>query len=137
MQCRKCPYNNIRSCGENFCILPACIMPDRPLRPCKHIGCTTLTRDRSGYCDEHRATMDRYRGTARERGYTRRWEKESKVFLRANPLCAECERQGRYTPAQVVDHIIPHRGNQRLFWDKANWQPLCKHCHDQKTARGE
>lgn len=22
-----------------------------------------------------------------------------------------------------------------LFWDEANWQPLCKPCHDQKTAR--
>lgn len=21
------------------------------------------------------------------------------------------------------------------MWDSANWQPLCKHCHDAKTAR--
>jgi shikimate kinase len=31
--------------------------------------------------------------------------------------------------ATVVDHIKPHRGDQALFWDKNNWQPLCTHCH--------
>nr|DAZ53348.1 MAG TPA: HNH endonuclease [Caudoviricetes sp.] len=42
-------------------------------------------------------------------------------------------RQGRYTKATVVDHITPHRGDPRLFWDEANWQPMCKQCHDRKT----
>lgn len=111
-------------------------MPLRPFRPCKHSDCTAITRDKSGYCDVHRVDADRYRGNAYERGYTKQWSCESKAFLRAHPLCAECERQGRYAPAQVVDHIIPHRGNQRLFWDKTNWQGLCKHHHDQKTAGG-
>jgi predicted ATPase len=23
--------------------------------------------------------------------------------------------------ATVVDHVMPHRGDQRLFWDEANW----------------
>ena len=31
--------------------------------------------------------------------------------------------------ASIVDHIVAHRGDQSLFWDKANWQPLCVHCH--------
>lgn len=57
------------------------------------------------------------------------------MFLRAYPLCAECERQGRVAPATVVDHIIPHKGNYDLFWDMSNWQSLCKPCHDRKTAR--
>jgi 5-methylcytosine-specific restriction protein A len=35
----------------------------------------------------------------------------------------------------VVDHIIPHRGDQALFWDEENWQPLCLVCHNAKTAR--
>jgi 5-methylcytosine-specific restriction protein A len=35
----------------------------------------------------------------------------------------------------VVDHIIPHKGDKDLFWDSNNWQPLCKTCHDEKTAR--
>jgi len=36
--------------------------------------------------------------------------------------------------ARIVDHVIPHRGDQELFWDTSNWQPLCKRCHDVKTA---
>ena len=50
-------------------------------------------------------------------------------------MCAACRAQGRVVPATVVDHVTPHRGNQRLFWDKGNWAPACKPCHDAKTAR--
>src|SRR5699024_6785952 len=64
-----------------------------------------------------------------------RWQKASKAFLQSHPLCAECRKQGRYTKATVVDHIVPHRGDQKLFWDRSNWQPLCKACHDRKTWR--
>jgi len=74
-------------------------------------------------------------GGSAARGYGYKWQQASKAFLRAHPLCAECRRQGRYTQAEVVDHIVPHRGNRELFWNRANWQPLCKHCHDRKTAR--
>ena len=39
------------------------------------------------------------------------------------------------TASTTVDHIIPHKGDRKLFWDKTNWQALCKPCHDAKTAR--
>lgn len=38
------------------------------------------------------------------------------------------------TPATVVDHVIPHKGDKKFFWDENNWQPLCKRHHDIKTA---
>ena len=76
------------------------------------------------------------RGGANERGYGGRWRAARKLYLRKHPLCAECQRSGILTPATVVDHIIPHRGDERLFWDEANWQPLCKPCHDYKTGMG-
>ena len=41
-----------------------------------------------------------------------------------------CEARGRVEPATVVDHIIAHKGDLKLFWDSANWQPLCKPHHD-------
>ncbi len=44
---------------------------------------------------------------------------------------------GRITPATVVDHITPHRGDQALFWDYDNWQSLCKQCHDADKQREE
>ena len=47
----------------------------------------------------------------------------------------ECKKQGRYVKATVVDHVIPHRGDQKLFWDRSNWRALCKQCHDRKTRR--
>jgi 5-methylcytosine-specific restriction protein A len=53
-----------------------------------------------------------------------------------NPWCVECSLNGKSVLATVVDHIRPHRGDRRLFWDRANWQGLCKRCHDAKTARG-
>jgi len=45
-----------------------------------------------------------------------------------------CQQRGKLTPATVVDHITPHRGDWDLFWDSSNWQPLCKPDHDHKTA---
>lgn len=57
------------------------------------------------------------------------------MFLRRNPLCVECEKQGRLVPATVVDHVIPHKGDYEKFWNESNWQALCKSCHDRKTAR--
>lgn len=51
------------------------------------------------------------------------------------PPCSMC--LPRINEAKVIDHRIPHRGNERLFWDEANWQPLCEPCHNTKSARGE
>lgn len=77
------------------------------------------------------------RPSARERGYNTRWDKARKTFLARQPLCAHCQANGKLTAATVVDHIVPHRGNQQLFWDRTNWQPLCTTCHNRKTRRGE
>ena len=48
-----------------------------------------------------------------------------------------CEQLGTLTPANVVDHIVPHKGDQALFWDRGNWQALCGHCHDSHKRRQE
>ncbi len=71
------------------------------------------------------------------RGYGYRWQKARERFLRAHPLCCYCERNGFVTAASIVDHKIPHRGNQELFWDEGNWQALCKACHDGAKAQEE
>lgn len=50
-----------------------------------------------------------------------------------------CAARGQESLAEVVDHIIPHRGDPKLFWDRNNWQGLCKHDHDavkQSQERG-
>ncbi len=69
--------------------------------------------------------------TSTQRGYGYRWQKGRALFLREHPMCCYCQRNGLVgVLASVVDHIIPHRGDQNLFWDESNWQPLCAPCHD-------
>lgn len=60
-----------------------------------------------------------------------------------------CGQLGRVALATVVDHIQPHKlgdaldsgdavsiaAARRLFWDRNNWQPLCKGCHDSAKQR--
>ncbi|MBN2019302.1 MAG: HNH endonuclease [Sedimentisphaerales bacterium] len=75
------------------------------------------------------------RDSACERGYNYRWRKARIAYLIKNPLCVECASEGRTEQAVVVDHIIPHKGNRELFWNKNNWQGLCKRHHDIKTAK--
>ncbi|MDA5210215.1 HNH endonuclease, partial [Escherichia coli] len=98
-------------------------MPWQPLRRCTQPGCNR--RVKSGKCEEHRRSarqqQDSRRGSSRERGYTRQWEKYRAMYLSKNPLCAHCLEKGIYTPAVVVDHIIPiDGGNDVLFWPEWN-----------------
>ena len=41
-----------------------------------------------------------------------------------------CEALGKTVPANVVDHVKPHKGNEVLFFNPLNLQSLCKSCHD-------
>lgn len=75
--------------------------------------------------------------TAAERGYDYRWRKARAQFLKEHPLCEYCEREGRVMAASVVDHRIPHRGDQKVFWDTSGWVPLCPHCHNSVKQREE
>lgn len=94
-------------------------MPRKPLR---HNGPTKRTR-----------TNKASRQSASQRGYDSRWRRESKIYLGHNPLCVKCKEQDKVTAAEVVDHIVPHKGDPDLFWDQTNWQALCETCHNTKT----
>jgi 5-methylcytosine-specific restriction endonuclease McrA len=73
---------------------------------------------------------DARRGSARERGYTVEWDKAALFFRRQHPLCLGCEAVGRITATEVVDHVVPHKGDMVLFWDQSRWQPACRFHHD-------
>ncbi len=73
---------------------------------------------------------DRRRGSARERGYDARWDQAAIRYRHHNPLCIGCQAVGGVQATTLVDHIVPHRGDDRLFWDEANWQPCCGPHHD-------
>ncbi|ESX86906.1 HNH endonuclease [Mesorhizobium sp. LSHC412B00] len=101
------------------------IVPAEPRCACQ------VVRDRT-----RKARFDRTRPSARERGYDSKWEKESKAFL-AMPQNRHCACAcGRL--ANMVDHIVPHRGDKRLFWDRSNWQPMAASpCHSSLKQRQE
>ncbi len=115
-------------------------MPQAAPKPCRWPNCAAIVAN-SGYCDQHQQLrnkeVERQRESASKRGYGRAWQKASKAFLRAHPLCQcpDClEGKLSLRSAQVVDHKVPHRGDMRLFWDSSNWQAMSKECHDRKTA---
>jgi 5-methylcytosine-specific restriction endonuclease McrA len=62
-----------------------------------------------------------------------RWQ----VLLEARFTCARCSKIEGVTRNLVADHIRPHRGDEALFWDRANLQCLCKPCHDSAKKREE
>lgn len=114
-------------------------MPRRPKRPCAHAGCGTLVD--GGYCDPHRKLLGREANSrrlgARARGYTGEWERESKAFLLEHPLCWYCEQYDRTTASQCVDHIVAHKGDMVLFWDRSNWRAACVPCNSRKAVEEE
>ncbi|WP_258874539.1 HNH endonuclease signature motif containing protein [Cupriavidus taiwanensis] len=94
--------------------------------------------------------------TSAERGYGYRWQKERAAHLREHPFCEYCLREMRISAASVaavilecagrglsapygnvVDHRIPHRGDQMLFWDRSNWQTLCVFHHSGAKQKEE
>ena len=112
-------------------------MPYKPMKPCHQPGCPELVEPGKQYCAKHLPLHPEVTRSAAERGYGKRWQRVSRLFLQEHPFCVEClkETPPRYTKATVVDHIVPHRGDPKVFWDKSGWQPLCKRHHDIKTGR--
>ena len=108
-------------------------MPERALRPCAYPGCPTLVR--SGKCAEHAASTAGgwVRDRGRQRLYDRRWQKFRAAYLASHPWCVSCERIGISTPAEHVDHVVPHKGDPNQFWD-GPFQALCPSCHSKKTV---
>ena len=63
------------------------------------------------------------------------WPQKSKsAALFRTAVCIE-NGEGQ-AHACHFDHIIPHRGDMRLFWDESNWQALCESWHDHKIEYG-
>jgi 5-methylcytosine-specific restriction protein A len=73
------------------------------------------------------------RVSAAKRGYGRRWAKLRLLFLRSNPLCAECQAQGRIASACQVDHVLAREKGGTD--DEGNLRALCHSCHSKKTYR--
>jgi 5-methylcytosine-specific restriction protein A len=75
-----------------------------------------------------------HKKTAAERGYGREYRRLRVKLLKAEPLCRPCGVKGRTTAATMTDHIVGlARGG--AAHDLENLQPICRACHDEKSAR--
>jgi len=64
---------------------------------------------------------------------TKAWRMMREWQLTNEPFCRMCKNAGRRTTANIADHIVPHRGDTKLFWDRSNLQSLCDVHHNEKT----
>ena len=109
-----------------------------PPKSCYQPGCPNVTH--TTYCTAHTKEHDtayrRATGSSNAKGYTYRWQKEREAYLIRNPLCENClNKHDVIRAATEVDHIIPHKGDMKLFWNTDNWNGLCKSCHSKKTGK--
>lgn len=65
------------------------------------------------------------------------WKARRRAQLNRQPLCELCLKLNRHTPATVVNHRIPHKGDITLFTDPKNHQSVCKPHHDGAIQAGE
>lgn len=111
--------------------------PYKPRPGCRYPYCSNKAEKGSSRCKLHRIKKEDTRLSSTARGYNYRWQKVRKMYLNKNPLCVECLKRGIITPATVVDHIEPHKGDYEKFWNEDNMQSLCETCHNKKTGRGK
>lgn len=77
------------------------------------------------------------RPTPAARGYDAAWQKLRKEHLDKQKYCQceQCKRSLSPSKADMVDHIVPHRGDDRLRLDPNNLQSMLSSHHSRKTAK--
>jgi 5-methylcytosine-specific restriction protein A len=106
---------------------------------CKYPACRRTVDKNEGYCKEHKwSKTEKEQRKKQYNGYkytystsyqNRKWRAFRLRYLKYYPYCTICGEK-----SEVIDHIIPHRGDEQLFWNERNYMPLCKKCHDTKTG---
>ena len=119
------------------------IINQLPFTKCK--GCSTLTRDRSGWCKVCGSKRVEYE-KAIKRGYSKRYNKKTDPFYSSQawqlkrrsyskrfPLCQVCKFKGRIKQKNLVDHIREIKDGGSAL-DDDNLMSMCNQCHAVKTA---
>ena len=58
------------------------------------------------------------------------WRRCRESVLAERPLCAQCEREGRLTPAEHVHHLQERKDRPDLAFEPSNLEALCQPCHN-------
>lgn len=105
---------------------------------CGWAGCNKIIPAGSYFCSYHKDISDTNRKESAFKTATRyanynnpEWRKLSKQYLIEVGHCEKCGS----TDNLQVHHIIPVRLAPQLFLERANWQVLCRTCHQNETAR--
>ncbi|SMF83275.1 5-methylcytosine-specific restriction enzyme A [Azospirillum oryzae] len=95
---------------------------------------------------DRKRRLDKTRGSARQRGYDRDWEKlRDVVVIERGCRCEACgiivvlrKREATVTtPVAEVDHIESITDRPDLRLERSNLRVLCKPCHSGRTARDQ
>lgn len=114
-------------------------------RLCSYPGCNLFAVAGHTYCEKHLAqSKKRHEEWLKEHKpfatatraneslyHTYKWISLRKKILKENDSCRICGK----TDGLTVDHIIPPRGNEELFFNENNLQVLCVECHRIKTQQ--
>jgi 5-methylcytosine-specific restriction protein A len=112
-------------------------MPDKPptFRPPQQRS----YEDRQRRYDAQRAAEREWRGWYKLAVWSHPVHGLRAVQLRRQPLCETClaKQPSELTPAVIVHHSVPHRGDWSLFTDAGKLASACKACHDGELQRLE
>lgn len=134
------------------------------VRRCRAMDCHNLVTTDHWYCELHRDqeaaylasrakwarsngheyrhkynTVTRERNSVKSEQYrfyrSKRWQVlREQALERDHHLCRYCLVQGRYTPANTVDHIVPIEWRPSEQAEPDNLATICRSCHKAKTT---
>ena len=84
-----------------------------------------------------KAKIPENRPSSSKRGYDSSWRMVRLQHLLNHPLCMDCLKEKKLTPANEVHHIKKLADNPTLRDEPPNLLSLCKSCHSVRTNKGE
>jgi len=108
-------------------------MPTIPkYNKCRELGCNNPKTYRSTFCSKHGGGLTQRNKENNKLYNSNFWKKLRIAQLSKEPLCASCLTQGRVVQAEHIDHVFPHRQDEKKFRYNI-FQSLCAICHTYKT----
>ena len=104
------------------------------------IACACGGIRRDGVCDRCGPVKKRtHARKTTDRGYGGDWQRlTARLKKQAEfALCRDCLAQDKTTAAQEFHHVQKVKDRPDLRLEESNLMPLCKACHDARSAKGE